>query len=41
MQPEQEMPQKQIDIINRQIDAPMHELYDLTPAEIAIVESAV
>lgn len=41
MQPEQDLPQKQFDIITQQIDAPMHELYDLTPAEIAIVESAV
>ena len=39
-QPEQELLQRQIEITDRQIDALVYELYDLTPAEIAIVEGA-
>ena len=39
-QPEQELLQRQIDITDRQIDALVYELYELTPAEIAIVEGA-
>ena len=39
-QPEQELMQRQIEITDRQIDALVYELYDLSPAEIAIVEDA-
>ena len=39
-QPEQELLQRQIEITDRQIDALVYELYELTPAEIAIVEGA-
>ena len=39
-QPEQELLQRQIEIIDRQIDALVYVLYDLSPAEIAIVEGA-
>ena len=37
-QPEQELLQRQIEITDRQIDALVYELYELTPVEIAIVE---
>ena len=37
-QPEQELLQRQIEVTDRQIDALVYELYELTPAEIAIVE---
>jgi hypothetical protein len=36
-QAEQEQFQRQIDATDRQIDALVYELYDLTPEEIAIV----
>ena len=39
-QPEQELLQRQIEITDRQIDALVYELYELIPAEIAIVEGA-
>lgn len=39
-QPEQELLQRQIEITDRQIDALVYKLYELTPAEIAIVEGA-
>ena len=37
---EKTMLQRQIDATDRQIDNLVYELYDLTPAEIAIVEEA-
>ena len=37
-QPEQELLQRQIEVTDRQIDALVYELYELTPVEIAIVE---
>ena len=39
-QPEQELLQRQIEITDRQIDALVYELYELSAAEIAIVEGA-
>ena len=39
-QPEQELFQRQIEVTDRQIDALVYEFYELTPAEIAIVEGA-
>ena len=39
-QPEQELLQRQIEVTDRQIDALVYELYELSAAEIAIVEGA-